>query len=95
MPLPLATLAPVALRYGALAATAAFALHRAWRAAQPAPYDQTAEDALDRAPEGVAARADAGQGNGSARFRRVIRFRGAAAFEVDLAALGRLKVRRI
>jgi len=71
MPLPLAPLAGVAIRYGAIALVAdmdeGLGLHRP---------------------------ADRGQTNTAARFRRVFRF-GETAIEIDAAALGRLRIRRI
>jgi len=94
MALPVVPIAAVAVRFGAVA-LAAWALSRT---VSPARVDQRAEDALDEVPEGVAARRadDREQHNATARFRRVIRFgsRG-PAFEIDLAALGRLRLRRV
>lgn len=92
MPLPLAPLAGVALRYGAIA-LAAYGVKRALR---PGRIDQKAEDAFDGMDEGLAVHrpADRCQTNTAARFRRVIRL-GETAIEIDAAALGRLRIRRI
>lgn len=92
MPLPLAPLAGVAIRYGALALVA----YGVKRALRPGRVDQRAEDALDGMDEGLAVHrpADRGQTNTAARFRRVIRF-GETAIEIDAAVLGRLRIRRL
>ena len=94
MALPVVPIAAVAVRYGAVA-LAAWALTRQ---IAPARVDQRAEDALDELPEGVATRRaeDREQHNATARFRRVIRLGSTGpAFEIDLAALGRLRLRRV
>jgi hypothetical protein len=97
MPLPLAPVAVIALRAG-IAATAVWGLRRALvRATRAGRTDQRAEDALDDMDEGLAAHlpADrAGQRNAALRLRRVIRWPGGAV-EVDLAAVGRLRLRRL
>ncbi|MCV2874149.1 hypothetical protein OEZ71_17770 [Defluviimonas sp. WL0050] len=92
MPLPLAPIAGFAIRYGAVA-LAAYGLRRALRKGRT---DQRAEDALDDMDEGVAVHrpADRGQTNAAARFRRVIRW-GDTAIEIDAAALGRFRVRKV
>ncbi|MGF6860138.1 hypothetical protein ABIE69_000696 [Rhodobacteraceae bacterium MBR-64] len=95
MPLPLAPLAGLALRYGAVA-LAAYALTRA---RSPGRTDQRAEDALDDLAEGVALHRPAdrpGQHSAQARFRRVIRL-GAdgPGVELDAAAIGRLRFRKV
>ena len=98
MPLPLAPAAALAVKYGSVALAGYLLARRMQRGA----LDQRAEDALDRLPEGATAlrSADLGatdrdQTNATFRFRRVIRL-GAdgPAFEIDAAALGRLRVRR-
>lgn len=92
MPLPLAPIAGVALRYGAVAvATYAIA-----RRAQAAPRDQRAEDAMDDVAEGIAVRKDDGQMNSSGRFRRVIRVgTDGPGLEIDATALTRIRIRRV
>ncbi|MCW3781337.1 hypothetical protein [Defluviimonas salinarum] len=92
MPLPLAPIAGFAIRYGALA-VAAYGLRRALRKGRT---DQRAEDALDDMDEGLAVHRpqDRGQTNAAARFRRVVRF-GGTAVEIDAAALGRFRLRKV
>lgn len=96
MPLPLAPLAQVALRYGLRFGAVALVAWGTRRALRPGRTDQRAEDALDGMDEGLAVHrpADRGQTNAAARFRRVIRF-GATAVEVDAAALGRFRIRKL
>lgn len=94
MALPLAPIAGVALRYGAVA-LAAYALTRR---AGPGRVDQRAEDAMDDLPEGFTAHRprDRDQVNASGRVRRVIRL-GAAGpgVEIDLSTLTRIRFRRV
>jgi hypothetical protein len=92
MPLPLAPIAGFAIRYGAVA-LAAYGIRKALRKGRT---DQRAEDALDAMDEGVAVHrpADRNQTNAAARFRRVIRW-GDTAIEIDAAALGRFRVRKV
>ncbi|MDW4548991.1 hypothetical protein R5H32_06480 [Defluviimonas sp. D31] len=92
MPLPLAPIAGFAIRYGALA-VAAYGLRRALRKGRT---DQRAEDVLDDMDEGLAVHRpkDRGQTNAAARFRRVVRF-GGTAVEIDAAALGRFRLRKV
>lgn len=94
MALPLAPIAGVALRYGAVA-LAAYALSRKIGMSQT---DQRSEDALDRVPEGVNAHRprDRDQMNASARFRRVVRLGvDGRGVEIDATALGRIRFRKI
>ncbi len=91
MPLPLAPLAPIALRYGAVA-VAAWALTRQIERGR---RDQRAEDALEDLPEGIALRREPGQGSLTTRWRRVIRAGIGAGVEIDIAALGRIRIRRV
>ena len=97
MPLPLVPVAVFAVRAG-LVTAAVWALRRTFqRATQVGRTDQRAEDALDDMDEGLAAHrpADrAGQRNAGLRLRRVIRWQGGGV-EVDLAAVGRLRLRRL
>jgi len=92
MALPLAPIAGVALRYGAVA-LAAYAVARQTERGR---RDQRAEDAMDEVPEGVTLRRDGAQGNATGRFRRVVRL-GASGpgVEIDATALGRIQVRRV
>lgn len=94
MPLPvaLAPLASLALRYGAVA-LAGYALARQ---VEPGRRCQHAEDAHDRLDEGVTLRREPGQANLTARARRVLRM-GAAGpgLEIDASALGRLRIKRL
>jgi hypothetical protein len=94
MALPIAPIAGVALRYGAVA-LAAYALSRQVTRGR---IDQRAEDAMDELPEGITAQRprDRDQVNGTLRLRRVIRL-GAdgPGFEVDATAFGRIRFRRV
>jgi hypothetical protein len=96
MPLPLAPLLPLVLRFG-IVATTTFALTRLVAATYPGRTDQRAEDALDDLGEGLslhrpADRADDRQANATARLRRVIRFRG-KTWELDAGAMARFRLR--
>lgn len=92
MPLPLAPIAGVALRYGAVA-VATYALTRR---VEIAPRDQRGEDAMDDVPEGVGLRRDGEQVNGAGRLKRTIRFGSTGpGVEIDATALGRIRVRRV
>ena len=95
MPLPLAPLAGLVLRYGALA-LAAYAVSRRL---PRGTIDQRAEDALDDLAEGVTLHRPAdrpGQHNAQARFQRVVRF-GAKGpgLEIEASAIGRLRLRKV
>lgn len=93
MALPLAPVAVVAMKYGAIALAGYMIARRVQRGA----LDQSAEDALDRVPEGVTAHRprDRDQGNATLRFRRVVRLGvDGPGVEIDLTALGRLRLRR-
>lgn len=96
MALPLAPLASAALKYGAVAVAAAIVARRALAEGRT---DQRAEEALDDLSEGLAAhrpRDRRGQMNLAGRLRRTVRI-GASGpgWEIDLAGLARLRVRRI
>ena len=96
MPLRLAPIAGIANRYDSVT-MAAYALRQAMKVKiNTGRTDQRAEDALDDTDEGIALHrpADRGQTNAAARFRRVIRW-GRNAVEIDAAALGRFRVRKI
>lgn len=97
MPLPLAPLIPLAVRFGVVAAST-FALTRLVRSAtHPGRTDQRAEDALDELGEGLslhrpADRAEDRQTNATARLRRVVRFRG-RVYELDAGLMARFRLR--
>jgi len=91
MPLPLAPVAGLALRYG----TVALAAYAVSRKVHTGRRDQRAEDALDDLDEGVSLRRESGQTSSTARFQRTIRL-GAEGpgVEIDISALGRLRIRK-
>lgn len=92
MPLPLAPVAAVALRYG----TIVLAGYAIARAIEPGRRCQKAEDAHDRLDEGVTLRREADQANATARLRRVIRLgENGPAVQVDASAFGRIRVKRL
>ena len=92
MPLPLAPVAGVALRYGAVA----LITYAVTRKISHGRRDQRAEDAMDDLNEGLSVRREAGQTNATARFRRVIRIgNNGPGVEIDISALGRLTIRKI
>lgn len=92
MALPLAPVAGIALRYGAVALLA----YAATRAADPARRDQRAEDAHDDLAEGVGLRSERGQANLNGRLRRTVRLgAGGPGVEIDASLLGRLRLRRV
>lgn len=91
MALPLVPTALVAARYAAVG----FVAYAAWRAAAPARRDQRAEDALDALPEGTTIHRDDDATRATLRLRRTIRLGDSGpGVEIDLAALGRLRLRR-
>ena len=95
-PLVLSPLAWTAIRIGALAAVAVYASrHRASE-----PKDAEREAVLDGVAEGVEARPHRAEAeralHGAGRIRRVLRFgRRGPGLEIDAAALGRLRLRRV
>lgn len=92
MPLPLAPIAGFAVRYGAVA----LASYAILRALPEAPRDQRGEDALDDVSEGLAMRREPEATHGTARLRRVVRLgHSGPGVEIDLTALGRLKLRKL
>lgn len=91
MALPLVPTAIVAARYAAVG----LAVYAAWRASAPARRDQRTEDALDDLPEGTTLHRDADATRATMRLRRTIRLGDSGpGLEIDLAALGRLRLRR-
>lgn len=95
MPFPLAPVAGLALRYGAVA-LAAYALARRMPRGRT---DQRAEDALDELPEGVSAQRPTdspGQVNIQARFRRILRLGDTGpGIDFEASAFGRLRMRKV
>ncbi len=92
MPLPLAPIAGIALRYGVVAV----ATYAVTRRAQRGFYDQRSEDAMDDVDEGISLRRQADQLNGAGRYKRVIRFgNDGPGIEIDLTALGRVRIRKL
>ena len=69
MPLPIAPIAGLAFRYGAVA----LATYAVTRNLPATPRDQRAEDAMDDVHEGMSLGKDDEQVTGAARFRRTIR----------------------
>ena len=99
MPLPIAlstaALAPLALRAAPLIAAAALGAAIGRRG--PERLDPRGEEALDDIPEGSDLRVDprSGRADAEARWRRVLRIgRDGPGLSVELAMLGRLRVRR-
>ena len=89
---PLAPLAGIALRYGAVA----LATYAATRAIPKLRRDQPTEDTLDTVEEGVHLRRDPEQVNATGRFRRVVRLgRDGPGVEIDAAALTRIRFRKV
>jgi hypothetical protein len=96
MPLPLAPIATVAMRYGIRYGMVALTTYAIARSIDKSPRDQRGEDALDDLPEGLAAARNGEQANGSARLKRTFRVGpNGPGVEVDLSAIGRLKVKRV
>ena len=92
MPLPLAPIAGIAVRYGAVA----IATYALTRKVDRAPRDQRSEDAMDDVAEGVGLRREGEQVNGSGRLKRTIRLGSQGpGVEIDATALGRIRFRRV
>lgn len=94
MALPLAPVAWTALRIGAVAATAWYVSRRT---AQQ-PKHAWREAALNDTADGLEITTDrsAGEANAHAahRFRRTVRLGAGPGYEIDIAALGRIRLRR-
>ena len=94
MPAPIVPIAWTALRLGAVAALAIYAAR-----GRSQPKHAEHERVLDDLPEGLGThphRAEAETAlHGQGRFRRVFRLRAGPGFEIDAAALGRLRLRRV
>ena len=94
MAIPIAPIAFTAARYGAVAAMAYYAA----RQVKLSQTDQKVEDTLDKVEEGYSAHKckDADQVNGAVRWRRVVRLgETGPGVEIDIAALGRIKIRKV
>ena len=92
MPLPLAPIAGIALRYGTLAVATYAMAARIERGRR----DQQAEDALDGLDEGVTLRREPGQVNSTGHYRRVIRLgTDGPGVELDFASITRFRIRRV
>ncbi len=92
MPLPLAPIAGVALRYG----TVALAAWAVSRRIGPAHFDQRADEALDDVTEGINARRDANQANVTTGYRRVIRFgKTGPGYDIRVDSITRIRLRRV
>ncbi len=91
---PIAPIAWTALRVGAVAAAAWYINRRA----QPMPKHAWRERALNDLPQGVDLtrdqNADETNTHGSARVTRRFRLGQGGALEIDIAGMGRLRVRR-
>jgi len=92
MAIPIAPIASLALRYGAVA----LATYVATKAIPKMRRDQAVEDCLDQVGEGIELRQDDGQINGSARIKRTIRLHAIGpGIEIDFTSLARLKIQRV
>jgi hypothetical protein len=92
MALPLAPIAGLALRYGAVALTA----YAIARMAERGHRDQRAEDAMDDLPEGLRIHRDADRVGGAGRLVRTFRIGGIGpGVEVDATAITRIRFRRV
>lgn len=92
MPLPLAPIAGLAIRYG----TVAVATYALTAKVSRGRRDQRAEDALDETAEGTTLRREPGQTNATTRFRRVIRLGpDRPGIEVDFTSITRFRIRRV
>ena len=92
MPLPLAPVAGIALRYGVVALTAYTIARKVGRG----HFDQRADEAMDDVNEGLTLRREKEQLNTTARYHRTIRFgTNGPGVEIDITALGRIRLRKI
>ncbi len=92
MPLPLAPIAGLALRYGSVAVAAYALTARVERGRR----DQRAEDALDELGEGATLRREPGQASATTRFRRVFRLGpDRPGVEIDFASISRFRIRKV
>jgi LDH2 family malate/lactate/ureidoglycolate dehydrogenase len=92
MALPLAPLAIVAFRYGAVALVA----YAVTRLVPKLRYDQSQDDILDSIEDGLEARRDAKQVNITGRWRRTVRIlQSGPGIEIDATMFSRLKVKKV
>lgn len=92
MPVPIAPAAAIVLRAAALS----LAAYAVLRARQAPPRIQPVEDAMDDLPEGTVMGHDRDGGRAAMRWRRTFRAGpDGPGIEVDLAALARLRLRRV
>jgi len=92
MPLPLAPIAGLAMRYGAVA----LAGYVVARNVQKAPRDMRGDDAMDDVAEGLSARKGANALHGTARLKRVVRLgANGPGLEIDATSLARIKFRKV
>jgi len=92
MAIPVAPIAGIALRYGAVA----LAAYAATRMMTPGRLDQSVEDAMDETPEGLTFRRDAEQANGTARWVRTVRIgANGPGVKIDATGFARVKVSRV
>jgi len=92
MPLPLAPVAGIALRY----VVVAFAAFTVARKVERGHFDQRADEAMDDVNEGLTVRREQEQLNTTARYHRAIRLgTNGPGVEIDITALGRIRLRKI
>ena len=91
MPLPLAPIAAIAIRYG----TVAVATYALAARVERGRRDQRAEDALDEVAEGVTLRREPGQMNSTGRLRRIVRLGNGPGVEIDFTSISRFRLRRV
>ena len=92
MALPLAPLAGVALKYGAIALVA----YAVTRLVPKSHCDQAQDSILDGIKEGLEARRDAKQVNITGRWRRTVRILPSGpGIEIDATMFSRLKVKKV
>ncbi len=95
MAAPLAPFAWTALRFGAMAATAYYVSRRT----SAKPKHVWRETALDDVNDGLEVTTDRSEGeantHSAARFRRTVRVGNGPGIEIDFAALGRVRFRRV
>ncbi|MEO0913184.1 MAG: hypothetical protein AAFY59_09375 [Pseudomonadota bacterium] len=95
MAAPLAPIAWTALRLGAVAAATYYVSRRT----SAKPKDVWRETALDEVQDGLEVTTDRSgpeaNAHSAARFRRVVRIGSGPGLEVDFAALGRVRFRRV
>ena len=92
MPLPLAPIAGIALRYGVVA----IATYAVTRRIDRGHFDQRGEEAMDDVIEGLSIRREKEQLNGAARYRRIIRLgKNGPGVEIDVTTLGRIRFKKV